>query len=62
MENQEKPRFFSIARLKGSLTLKLIVLGLVWLMLLIPLAMTGSLRHGRSNRAAEAEKEVGADA
>ena len=60
MENQEKPRFFSLARIKGSLTLKIVVLGMVWLMLLIPLAMTGSLRHGRSDRAAAAEKEVSA--
>ena len=60
MENQEKPRFFSIARIKNSLTLKIIVLGVVWLMLLIPLAMTGSLRRGRSDRAAEAEREVSA--
>ena len=60
MENQEKPRFFSIARIKNSLTLKIIVLGVVWLMLLIPLAMTSGLRRDRSNRAAEAEKEVSA--
>ena len=60
MENQEKPRFFSISNLKNSLTLKVIVLGMLWLMLLIPLAMTSGLRRDRSNRAAEAEKEVSA--
>ena len=60
MENQEKPRFFSIAGIKSSLTLKIVVLGMVWLLLLIPLAMTGSLRRGRSDRAAAAEKEVSA--
>ena len=60
MENQGKPRFFSIARIKSSLTLKIVVLGVVWLLLLIPLAMTGSLRRDRSDRAKSAEKEVSA--
>jgi len=60
MENPERPRLLSLEKIRNSLTLKLILLGFVFLVLLIPLAMTGHQRSVRARRAAEAETEVSA--
>ncbi len=60
MENKTRSGFSTLFAVKNSLTLKLFILGVIFVALMIPLFLTSSLRIERSGRAAAAEKEVSA--
>jgi len=58
MENTDKPRFPNLGWSRNSLTVKMLLLGLIFIVLHIPLSMTDSQRKARAKRAETAEQEV----